>query len=108
MNLSNEFRDIRLWARDRGIYDSGDIKTQCIKLQEEVGELARAILTENLDEIGDGIGDCVIVLTNLAELSEQHFCAKCKTCEGERGWLDEGMGIDSKMNWIECKDCFSL
>ena len=64
------FSDIRKWARDRGIYDSGDQKTQYIKLQEEAGELAKAILDKDKPEIEDAIGDMVVVLTNLAELSK--------------------------------------
>jgi NTP pyrophosphatase (non-canonical NTP hydrolase) len=35
---------------------------------EEAGEICRAILKEDHDEVVDGIGDCVVVLTNLAEL----------------------------------------
>jgi NTP pyrophosphatase (non-canonical NTP hydrolase) len=68
MKLNNEFDIIRQWAKNKGIYDKGDKKTQFIKLQEEVGELAVSILkNKNLDFI-DAIGDCVIVLTNLAAL----------------------------------------
>ena len=33
-----------------------------------MGEICRAILKDNEPEITDGIGDCVVVLTNLAEL----------------------------------------
>ena len=36
---------------------------------EEAGEVGRAILKNDLPEIKDGIGDMVVVLTNLAELS---------------------------------------
>ncbi len=63
------FDDIRDWAEERGIYESGDIKTQLIKLQEEVGELAKAVLENDEAEIVDAIGDSVVVLTNLAHLS---------------------------------------
>ena len=59
---------IRFWAKDRGLYDGGDPKTQALKLVEEVGETCRAILKEDAPEMIDGIGDCVVVLTNLAEL----------------------------------------
>ena len=59
---------IREWAEERGLYDDGDLKTQALKLTEEVGETCRAILKNNKSEIIDGIGDCVVVLTNLAEL----------------------------------------
>ena len=62
------FDMIREWAEDRGIYANGDPKTQYIKLMEEAGEVGRAILKEDLPEIKDGIGDMVVVLTNLAEL----------------------------------------
>jgi len=59
---------IREWAEERGLYKNGDTKTQALKLVEEVGETCRAILKEDFDEVTDGIGDCVVVLTNLAEL----------------------------------------
>ena len=62
------FDMIREWADERGIYESGDPKTQYIKLMEEAGEVGRAILKEDLPEIKDGIGDMMVVLTNLAEL----------------------------------------
>ena len=63
-----QFDLIRKWANDRGLYDGGDPKTQALKLVEEVGETCRAILKEERNEVIDGIGDCVVVLTNLAEL----------------------------------------
>ena len=62
------FELIRMWADNRGLYDKGDPKTQYIKLMEEVGEIGRAILKQDTDGIVDGIGDAVVVLTNLAEL----------------------------------------
>ena len=64
----NDFDLIRMWANQRGIYEHGDTKTQALKLVEEVGEICRAILKEDHDEVVDGIGDAVVVLTNLAEL----------------------------------------
>ena len=64
------FDKIRDWAEAKGIYESGDPKTQYIKLMEEAGEVGRAILKQDLPEIKDGIGDMVVVLTNLAELCD--------------------------------------
>jgi len=63
------FDKIRSWAKERGITDKGDIKTQYVKLQEETGELAQAILKDNKEDIIDAIGDAVVVLTNLATLA---------------------------------------
>jgi len=68
MKLTNEFQPIRNWAEQKGIFKSGDTKTQLIKLMEEVGELSNATIRSNREEVKDAIGDCVVVLTNLAEL----------------------------------------
>ena len=64
----SHFDLIRKWASERGLYKKGDPKTQALKLVEEVGETCRAILKEDYDQVIDGIGDCVVVLTNLAHL----------------------------------------
>ena len=64
----SHFDLIRRWASKRGLYEKGDPKTQALKLVEEVGETCRAILKGNQTDIEDGIGDCVVVLTNLAHL----------------------------------------
>ena len=68
-NVTNIFDDIRLWAFERGIFNKGDVKTQYVKLQEESGEVARAIIKGDSAELKDGIGDMVVVLTNLAHLA---------------------------------------
>ncbi len=54
------------WARSKGILDKGNILVQTIKLQEEVGELSKAVLFKSKEEIDDAIGDIVIVLTSLS------------------------------------------
>jgi NTP pyrophosphatase (non-canonical NTP hydrolase) len=64
----DQFQLIREWAENRGLYSKGDAKTQYIKLQEEAGELAQAILKDDQPEVVDAIGDIVVVLTNLAHL----------------------------------------
>jgi len=64
----SHFDLIREWAEKRGLYNEGDPKTQTLKLMEEAGEICRAVLKKDEPEIIDGIGDCVVVLTNLAHL----------------------------------------
>ena len=59
---------IRSWADERGIYEKGNSHTQYVKLMEEAGELAQALLNKDSYEIKDAIGDMVVVLTNLAVL----------------------------------------
>lgn len=63
---NNIFELIRRWSKDRGL-DKAEPKVQMIKLQEEVGELARAIIRNNKEEIADSIGDIVVVLTILTQ-----------------------------------------
>ena len=66
----NIFDNIRSWAMVRGIYEKGNSKTQYVKLMEEAGELARALLKNDKPEVIDSIGDMVVVLTNLAKLEK--------------------------------------
>ena len=73
---SSVFDNIRSWADVRGIYEDGNAHTQYVKLQEEAGELAKALLQDNHEEIVDAIGDIVVVLTNLAHLEG----VKIETC----------------------------
>ena len=85
---------IRTWANDRGLYDGGDPKTQALKLVEEVGETCRAILKEDAPEMIDGIGDCVVVLTNLAELIgtpiEECIAKAYDEIKNRKGKMDNG------------------
>ena len=69
----NNFDLIREWAQEKGIYDKGDAKTQYLKLIEEIGELSKSILKKDKEEFIDAIGDCVVVLTNLAHLGNKYF-----------------------------------
>jgi NTP pyrophosphatase (non-canonical NTP hydrolase) len=68
LGISDRFEQIRQWAEDRGIYAEGNSNTQYVKLMEEAGELAAALLNKDAYEIKDAIGDMVVVLTNLAAL----------------------------------------
>ena len=92
-NLS-QFDLIREWANERGLYKGGDSKTQALKLVEEVGETCKAILKSDEPEIIDGIGDCVVVLTNLAELIgtpiEDCIAAAYNEIKGRTGKMDNG------------------
>lgn len=90
----HRFDLIRKWADKRGIFASGDVKTQYIKLQEEAGELAKAILKEDDVEFVDAIGDCVVVLTNLAHLNgysiEECIDAAYTQISNRKGKMENG------------------
>ena len=90
----SHFDLIRTWAEERGLYNSGDPKTQTLKLMEEAGEICRAVLKKDEPEIIDGIGDCVVVLTNLAHLCdtsiEECIEAAYNEIKGRTGKMDNG------------------
>ena len=72
----NVFDDIRDWAHSKGIYASGSSGVQYLKLIEEAGELAEALLKKDKAEIQDAIGDMVVVLTSIAKF-EDMFIEDC-------------------------------
>ena len=60
-DTSEVFDNIRKWAKDRGLYEKGDVKTQYVKLMEEAGELAQSIIKSNDAEFVDAIGDLSLI-----------------------------------------------
>jgi NTP pyrophosphatase (non-canonical NTP hydrolase) len=64
------FELIRDWAKEKGIYESGSSGVQYLKLIEETGELAQALLKKDKAEIKDAIGDMVVVLTSIAKFED--------------------------------------
>jgi NTP pyrophosphatase (non-canonical NTP hydrolase) len=94
MNLTNEFQPIRDWAKEKGIYEKGDIKTQTMKLQEEIGELANAVLKKEFLLTSDAIGDCVVVLTSIAEFNgmkiEDCINAAFQVIKNRKGKMKDG------------------
>ena len=55
------------WAHDRNLIHGSDVKSQCLKLVQEVGELSDSICKKRSPI--DDIGDCLVVLTIIAEQS---------------------------------------
>jgi hypothetical protein len=70
------FDNVRNWAGDRNIILGSTVQAQFVKLMEEVGELANGISKGRPDEIIDGIGDSMVVLTIIAE----QFGFKAEEC----------------------------
>lgn len=66
LNLDNLYKNIQLWSIQRNLHDANPEK-QMLKLLEETGELASAILKNKPDKIQDGLGDIFVVLTILAQ-----------------------------------------
>lgn len=101
---TNVYKLIRTWAKERGIYEKGDSKTQYVKLMEEAGELAKALLTNNKAEIKDAIGDMVVVLTNLAKLEnmklEDCVCSAYTEIANRKGSMQNGTFVKNNPSTI--------
>lgn len=70
---------VKEWGKARGL-DKTDPHTQALKLQEEVGELAAAILRDDYIEQEDAVGDILVVLINLCvelDISDIDDCLWC-------------------------------
>ena len=61
------------WAKDKNITREECIPMQKLKLIEEVGEIANAIVKNKKEEQLDGIGDAFVVLTILAKQNGEEF-----------------------------------
>jgi hypothetical protein len=106
-NTHELFKAVRTWAEERGLYDKGDVKTQFMKLQEESGEFARAIIKNNQDEAIDALGDMLVVMINLAKLTGDHFQKKCEVCRGE-GYYESGEECDTCAHDLKLEECLQI
>lgn len=104
-----ELEQIRQWASSRGLYEEGDIKTQFVKLTEEVGELANGILKKNEDDVIDAIGDIVVVLTNLSYLANKYFDSDRPESYYEDVVGDGGSRLEVyNDDWITIEHCIEM
>ena len=80
------------WAQARGIYENGTALGQASKTVEEACELLVAIAKNDRDEIADAIGDCMVVLTNVAVLTDldlrQCYYKAFKVIEHRKGRMN--------------------
>ena len=90
-NLNELQTKIEKWAEDRGILANSKVSTQCLKLMSEMGELADNIAKGK--DCRDDIGDCFVVLVNIAKLvgSDITECAEIayNDIKDRKGFLNE-------------------
>ncbi len=91
MKLTNLSDKTLQWSHDRGILQHGKPETQVLKLVEEVGELCSNIVRGG--DYRDDIGDCIVVLTNLAHMSGSslHECwdIAYESIKDRKGYLND-------------------
>lgn len=57
---------IKIWAQYRNLLEKENVKSQMLKVVEEIGETARAINKGDMLETVDGIGDSFVTLIILS------------------------------------------
>jgi len=91
VNLIEVEEAVVQWSHDRGILTNGKAITQCLKLMSELGELADNLAKDNC--VKDDIGDCFVVLTNIARLENTTLveCANIayEDIKDRKGFLNE-------------------
>lgn len=65
-NFDENIDNVIMWASSRGLLSQENATRQMLKVIEEVGETASAILNGNQEAIVDGIGDSFVTLIILA------------------------------------------
>jgi NTP pyrophosphatase (non-canonical NTP hydrolase) len=103
-NKPNIYDLIRDWATEKGIYKTGDSRTQYVKLMEEAGELAQALLKNDETEVIDAIGDMVVVLTNLAKLRghniEDCIASAYSVIKDRQGKMVNGTFVKNRLQYL--------
>ena len=56
---------IQEWAKERGIFEKGNVLKQLFKSREEFNELVEAYFTDDKEALTDAIGDLLITLINV-------------------------------------------
>lgn len=69
---------IEQWAKDKGL-DTADSSKQMLKVYEELGEVAAAIIRSDRASLRDGIGDTVVILIILAMQNDMDLF-ECLSC----------------------------
>ena len=67
MTFDNLSENVLAWANDKDILKEENAPKQMLKVLEEVGETAGALLKGNESEIKDGLGDSFVTLIILSK-----------------------------------------
>lgn len=100
----NHFELIRNWAEARNLINGSDSFRQMTKLVEEMGELAHGIAKNRPDEVMDGIGDMVVVLTIMAAQNgmniEQCIAMAWDEIKDRKGRMVDGIFVkEADLQW---------
>lgn len=70
LSVAELFVRINQWGKDRNIIGGATSQAQFVKLIEEFGEVVDGVVASNRNEIKDGLGDTLVVLTLIAGIED--------------------------------------
>ena len=65
-NFDELIEAVKLWSDSRGLLNPDNVKSQMLKVVEEIGETAASIARNDMNLIKDGIGDSFVTLIILS------------------------------------------
>ena len=74
--------NVQQWSKDRGVYEHSTKHAQALKAVSEIGELADAVIKNDHEALQDAVGDVIVCLVNLCEMSGLDVLECC-----ESAWL---------------------
>jgi len=83
------------WSEDRGIIENSTAQIQGLKLVSEIGELADNLAKGR--DVKDDIGDCLVVLTNIAKIKGTNL-TEC--------WNHAYNDIKDRKGYLNSDGCF--
>lgn len=96
--MNELIKQVEQWSINKGL-DKAESSKQALKLFEECGEIASALAKGKHNELKDGIGDVVVVLTILAQQNNLTLqeCVQCAYDEikGRTGKMVDGVFVKS-------------
>lgn len=94
--MKNLFKLVQQWVIDRNLHTQ-DPRIQMCKVMEEVGELAKAVIRDDMPNIKDGIGDSIVTLICLGAQkgldAEECLAAAYDVIKDRKGKLVDGVFI---------------
>lgn len=95
--MNNIEEKVIAWAKERNITNKENCHKQLVKTYEELGEVSRAVLKNDLPEIKDGIGDVLVTLAIQANMHgltlHECFEAAYNEIKDRKGKTENGVFI---------------
>ncbi len=78
--MKNLITDVQEWAEEKGIYEKSTWESQWLGMIAEVGEVADAIMRNDLDKAEMELGDVIVYYINYLTMRGEDTCVCSELC----------------------------